>query len=792
MSTLPDPLKTLIGPFKAETQRGFDNRSVSGGLDRYVLQQLDLVLSRLKADKGSAFEYRNFLNQLRVDFGQYLTLVPDGRRVLIEKAHTGLHFWAVQNIPSTSPEPTNAPDRRAALDFVPRSKQAAFRRLGISTLDELLRYTPKWVVDKTLISPLAQIPVGTDPPFLLARINGVSVNQHGPRSSLKVILQDASGHLTWTWFNRPFLKREMLVGRWVLLHDRPDGSRFGQSLIGKNGSHEFLQDGDIEKLQAGHPLVLYPTTPTLTQDFWRVTLAQALEAGGGAQGDFRPPQVGIPTQGEALEKIHRPATLDEYEKARQRLALDDLFILQLFLLLKRRALEKTAKGREYAFEGDRILKFRKAIPYSLTTAQRRVIQEIRKDLGKTHPMNRLLQGDVGSGKTVVAAIAMLYAADSGVQSALMAPTEILAQQHYDTLVKLVGPVGLRVTLIGGGQKAAERRKALAELSSGQVDVAVGTHALIEDAVKFHRLGLVVLDERHKFGVLQRAALEQKGNHPDALMMTATPFPRALVLTEYGDTDLSILDEKPKGRKPITTVWRSEAKKEEAYAFVRERVLKGEQAFLVYPAVEESKTFLKSAVQMHRLFQAQVFHGFRVGLLHGRMKKDEKNAVMDAFRRKDIQILVSTTVVEVGVDIPNATVMVVEHAERFGLAQLHQLRGRVGRGEAGSFCFLLTSDRLTGEGVSRIKTMTATDDGFKLAEMDLKLRGPGDLFGTAQAGKREGGIVDLKRDGELVEKARQEAAGLVGDDPDLRKPGNQAVRQAFLRRYHGELDLVSIS
>ncbi|HEY5038487.1 MAG TPA: DEAD/DEAH box helicase, partial [bacterium] len=356
--------------------------------------------------------------------------------------------------------------------------------------------------------------------------------------------------------------------------------------------------------------------------------------------------------------------LEGFETARKRLAYDELLTLQSFLIMKRKQIEKREKGRQYNFEGDRVLKFRKSIPYQLTQAQKRVVKEIREDLAKPYPMNRLLQGDVGSGKTLVAAISFLYAADSGLQSVFMAPTEILAHQHYRNLQKLLEPVGLKTILLTSDMKAKAKREALELMVLGLVDVAVGTHALLEEGVQFKNLGLLVIDERHKFGVMQRAALEEKGKWPDCLMMTATPFPRALVLTEYGDTDLSLLDEFPKGRKAIQTFWKSESKKDEVYQFAKERLLKGEQVFWVFPVVDESKNFLKSAIQMYQLFQKEVFHGFRVGLLHGKMKKDEKEEVMRAFVQKEIQLLVATTVVEVGVDVANATLMVVEHAERF--------------------------------------------------------------------------------------------------------------------------------
>jgi len=539
-------------------------------------------------------------------------------------------------------------------------------------------------------------------------------------------------------------------------------------------------------------LPLYPTTPTLTQDFWQGLFAKALGPALESLPDTRlEADLGKALGArEAFRALHRPESLEAFEAARHRLAFEEYLVLQAYLMLKKREMSQRRKGRAYVFGGEKILAFRKSIPFELTGAQKKVLKEIREDLAKPYPMNRLLQGDVGSGKTLVAAISFLYAADSGLQSALMAPTEILAQQHFDTFRKLLKPLGLQTVLLTGGLKAKEKRQALEALAAGRAQVAVGTHALLEKDVAFKNLGFVVIDERHKFGVLQRAALEEKGRWPDSLMMTATPFPRALVLTDYGDTDLSILDEFPKGRKPIQTHWRSEAKKEEVYQFVKARVLKGEQVFWVFPVVEESKSFLKSATQMYQYFSQDVFHGFRVGLLHGRMKKEQKQAVMADFAAKKIQILVSTTVVEVGVDVANATVMVVEHAERFGLAQLHQLRGRVGRGSAASTCFLLTSPLMSADALKRVKIMTTTTDGFKLSEFDLKLRGPGEILGLAQSGRREGGLVDLRRDGALVERARETAGRWIEADPRLEAPDHAFLKAALKSRY--DFQLASIS
>jgi ATP-dependent DNA helicase RecG len=806
---LNDPkIQELLKPLRLEQKKDFNNRAVSGGLDQYVMRGFAALLNSY--DKKS--EPAQWLEKTRSAFGQYMALSALERKELVAATLKRLEGWPAlsQADSKTSAKPPSAasagpvlkpaatrpvtalaPDVALA-SFVPSEKVRAFQRMGLKTVRDLLSYTPKWVLHRSVFTPIAQCVRREEPYFILARINGISQVRRGPREILKVALEDGTGTLIWIWFNRPYLKKDLVNGRWVVLHTIPDVSKWGKQVVGQADTFEFLSDEDKEALEAGKVLPIYSTTPTLIQDFWRglfnKVLDRALESVGTQVREAEPGRpLGLR---EAFEKIHRPASLDEFEAARKRLAFEEFLILQTYLILKKNETGRRQKSRRYIFGGEKILKFRKSIPYELTGAQKRVLKEIREDLAKPHPMNRLLQGDVGSGKTVVAAITFLYAADSGIQGALMAPTEILAQQHFETLRKLLEPLGLRTTLLTSGMKAKEKREVLAAMAEGRIDVAVGTHALLEKNVIFKNLGILVIDERHKFGVLQRAALEEKGKWPDALMMTATPFPRALILTDYGDTDLSLLNEFPKGRKPVITQWKPETKKEEVYQFVKARMSKGEQVFWVFPVVEESKTFLKSATQMYQYFAKDIFHGFRVGLLHGRMKKEEKQEVMRAFAERKIQILVSTTVVEVGVDVANATVMVVEHAERFGLAQLHQLRGRVGRGADQAYCFLMTSPLMSSDAIQRVKIMVATNDGFKLSEFDLKMRGPGEIFGLAQSGRREGGLVDLKRDVELVERAREKAANLLQEDPTLQSPVNEELRKALKTRY--DFQLASIS
>jgi ATP-dependent DNA helicase RecG len=432
-----------------------------------------------------------------------------------------------------------------------------------------------------------------------------------------------------------------------------------------------------------------------------------------------------------------------------------------------------------------------SLPFSLTGAQERVWREIRTDMAEPYPMNRLLQGDVGSGKTIVAALAVLTAIEAGYQVAFMAPTEILAEQHLLTLGALLRPLGVEVALLTNAVKGKARTALIAATAGGAVGCVVGTHALVQEGVRFRRLGLVVVDEQHRFGVAQRATLRGKGESPDVLVMTATPIPRTLALTLYGDLDVSVLDELPPGRKPVVTVARGEAKRGPIYEFLRQQVAAGRQVYVVCPLVEESEAIdLRAATEIAEGLQQSVFPELRVGLLHGRMSAADKERVMREFKEGGIQILVSTTVIEVGIDVPNASVMLIEHAERFGLSQLHQLRGRVGRGPWKSYCILLTAAR-SEDARKRIAAMTETNDGFRIAEVDLSVRGPGDFFGTRQSGLPEFRVADLLRDAAVLEEARADAVAIVQRDPRLLEPEHRDLRAALLTRWRGKLDLAGI-
>jgi ATP-dependent DNA helicase RecG len=451
--------------------------------------------------------------------------------------------------------------------------------------------------------------------------------------------------------------------------------------------------------------------------------------------------------------------------------------------------EVLEQGISFLTEGEKVRQFYALLPFALTAAQQRVITEIERDMTSPRSMNRLLQGDVGSGKTAVSMAALITACENGHQAAIMAPTEILAEQHYRNLRVWAEKLGIKIALLTGGLKTAERRELQDRIRNGEIDLVVGTHALIQEGVLFRNLGLIVIDEQHRFGVVQRATLRKKGQIPDVLVMTATPIPRTLAMTVYGDLDISVIDEMPPGKIPVRTKVFSESQRTRVYEIIRREAKKGNQIFIVYPLVEASENLgLKDATRMAEHLREEIFPDCRVGLVHGRMKGKEKERVMNDFSNKLINILVSTTVIEVGIDIPEASLMVIEHAERFGLSQLHQLRGRVGRGGTPSFCILLTQKRGTEDARKRLRIMEQTNDGFRIAEEDLVIRGPGEFMGTRQSGLPDFRIASVVRDGRILGEARADAFALVEDDPRLEKADHPALREVLLRRWRGRLEM----
>jgi ATP-dependent DNA helicase RecG len=554
----------------------------------------------------------------------------------------------------------------------------------------------------------------------------------------------------------------------------------------------ILADKDEPGPDRGLILPVYPATEGLSHKQIRLLVQQHLDALLALLDDPHPAQLrqrlGVPALAAALAAVHRPATLAAAEAGRRRLAFDEFFDQQLVQARARFLAKRARAGIRFASKKDLTTRLKEHLPFELTGDQRKAIREITEDMTAPQRMHRLLMGDVGTGKTVVALFAMLLAAENGYQAAVMAPTELLAEQHHATLTSLLAPLAIRPELLLGRLTAAAKTAAQERIAGGGARLVVGTHALIQEAVRFHQLGLAVIDEQHRFGVEQRAALADKGDAPDVLLLTATPIPRSLALTLYGDLDVTTLRERPPGRGTVKTALRTDTARKKIYEFVRGECAAGRQAYIIYPVIEESeRADLKAATTMATAL-AKVFSEFRLGLVHGRMKPDERDATMRAFRDNHVQILVATTVVEVGIDVANATVMVVEHAERFGLAQLHQLRGRVGRGAAASHCILLSD---VPEAAPRLQSFSETTDGFAIAELDLRARGMGELAGARQSGGVLLRWADFTRDLDLLEEARHAAKEIIDEDPALTRPQHAAYRARILQRYERGFELFRV-
>ena len=673
-----------------------------------------------------------------------------------------------------------------------RAKLLARKKL--ETVADALFFVPHRHEDRTRFTPFRALAVG-DAVTCSGVIAGVSPPPPGRRRApLALLLRDESGYATATLFaGRHYLARVLARGQRLVLHGKV--GRYRDKLTIAVQDWELVEGGEDEHLHAGRLVPVYSTTEGLPQRALRRLMWQVIEQFGSEVEETLPEAVRarrrLPALVEAVRGAHFPATDADREAAMRRLAFDDFLLLQLGLAIMR---SRTTRARGISMQprGALATRLRESLPFSLTAAQERVWGEIRADMAAPYPMHRLLQGDVGSGKTIVAALAVCTAVEAGYQAAVMAPTEILAEQHYATLSRLLPPLGVRVTLLTSGLKGKDAAARRAAVEAGHVGCVIGTHALVQERVSFQRLGLAVVDEQHRFGVHQRARLKGKGERPDVLVMTATPIPRTLALTLYGDLDVSVLDELPPGRKPVRTEARTDSRRAQIYKFLADQVAEGRQVYVVYPLVEESELVdLKAATDMAARLQREVFPDLSVGLLHGRLSSDEKDAIMQRFKAGTIHVLVATTVIEVGIDVPNASVMLIEHAERFGLSQLHQLRGRVGRGPWKSYCILLTSGRLGEDAQRRVEAMVETNDGFRIAEVDLQLRGPGEFFGTRQSGLPEFRAADLLRDAPLLEEARREAQAIVAADSDLRDPAHRGLRQALLTRWRGKLELASV-
>jgi ATP-dependent DNA helicase RecG len=667
----------------------------------------------------------------------------------------------------------------------------ALARLGIKTVGDLLYHAPHRYLDATSVTPLAQAHVGQEV-TCVGRVasTGVLPTRRGLRV-FRAVLRDGGGVLECAWPGQPFLERQIKQGQ-LLLVTGPVRYYHGRQLVPRE--FVILADEDESGTSPDRGLVLpvYPATEGLTHRQIRGLIHQHLDALLALVRDPHPAAlraaVGVPELGAALAAVHRPGAVAEAEAGRRRLAFDELFDQQL-VQARARALAKRARaGIRFALKKDLTTRLKEHLPFELTADQRHAIREIADDMTAPLRMHRLLMGDVGTGKTVVALFAMLLALENDYQAAIMAPTELLAEQHGATLTRLLEPLALRPELLIGRLPAAEKAAARGRIASGASRLVVGTHALIQEAVRFQRLGLAVIDEQHRFGVEQRAALVEKGDAPDVLLLSATPIPRSLALTLYGDLDVTQLRERPPGRGTVKTALRTEAARKKIYEFIRGECAAGRQAYVIYPVIEESeRADLKAASTMAKTL-AGVFPELQVGLVHGRLGAEERDAAMRRFRDHAVHILVATSVIEVGIDVPNATVMLIEHAERFGLAQLHQLRGRVGRGAAASHCILLSD---VPEAAPRLQALTETMDGFKIAELDLQQRGMGELAGARQSGGVPLRYANFATDVPLLEAARRAAGEIIARDPRLARPEHAAYRERIVARYERGFELFRV-
>ena len=681
----------------------------------------------------------------------------------------------------------------------PRRAAKLITELDIRTVRDLLEYYPRDYLDRGHFRSIYD--VGRTGEY--ETIQGVVVNQSqftpsrkGAKSVGKITVYDQAGVAQLVSFGRRsgYLKNLLKVGTNVVVSGK--FTRRNNEIQTTDFEFEVLEAEDADLIHTGRIVPKYALTANLTQRMLRQWTKTILDGYVGQYPEILPIDVRLRNQlidrCTAIQEIHYPSSDGYKDAARRRLAFDEFFLLELGLELKKQRWEIEEKGIAFQVEGELLDRFVEALPFQLTSAQKRVIEDIKSDMANAQAMNRLLQGDVGSGKTIVGAVALLCAIQSGYQGALMVPTEILAEQHTYNLSELLEPLNLKVVLLKSDLPKSERDEVLAAIADGSAHVVVGTHALIQEGVEFHQLGLVIIDEQHRFGVMQRATLRDKGTTPDVLVMTATPIPRTLALTIYGDLNVSVIDELPPGRQEITTKWVTEKNREKLYAQIEKEVQRGRQAYIVYPLVEESEKLeeIKAATEMADHFQDNVFPHLRVGLLHGRMRSVEKQEVMGRFKNREIDILVSTTVIEVGIDVPNASLMVIENAERFGLSQMHQLRGRVGRGTHKSSCHLI-SGPITDDGIRRIRAMTRTNDGFELAEADLEIRGPGEFFGTRQSGLPDFKIANILKDALLLEVAKTEANRLAKADPSLSQPVHQVLKEVLQTQWRGHLKMASI-
>lgn len=801
----------LIRILTAERADGCQNRVVIGGLDKFVTNWLQTAEAGLQGQQNWVAEIvARLQGYAQKPIAERIAAIQETLEILQSSSHGQKvreenqlaqgnvqrkeRAWSVQSGSGLKSPVT-----------VVRGVQSALARrlahLGVHTVEDLLYLFPRRYDDFSNLKTIRELRYGEEVTIIGVVQDAQNQATRSGKTLTKAVISDGTGFVEAIWFNQPYLVRQLTRGRQIVLSGRVD--QYLGRLTFQSPQWERLT-GNL--VHTGRLVPVYPLTSGLTARRMRSLVKSVLEEWASQLVDCLPPSlrqsyhlVDVTT---AIQQVHFPDSWDSLARARQRLCFEEFLLIQLGVMSQRIAWQKQP-GRPMVVDQALLDAFVHALPFELTAAQQRALREITEDLQRPHPMSRLLQGDVGSGKTVVALGAMLVTVANGMQAVLMAPTEVLAEQHYRTLSTLLQNTAntlqgqaevaarlmaqTRVGLLIGSLSQAEKEERRRQIANGEVSIVVGTHALIQEGVSFQDLGLAIVDEQHRFGVAQRAALRQKGYNPHMLVMSATPIPRSLALTIYGDLDLSIIDELPPHRQKIITKWLSPLERERAYAFLRGQVEKGRQAFIICPLIEESeKIEAKAAVDEYERLRDEVFPDLRLALLHGRMKSADKEEVMARFRNGEYDILVTTPVVEVGIDVPNATVMLVEGADRFGLAQLHQFRGRVGRGEHQSYCLLL-AESPSFEAEHRLKIIETTHDGFLLAEEDLKMRGPGEFFGT-----RQSGLPDLKvakmGDIRVLEQARRAAQDLLRQDPGMAQPEHQLLAQRVREFWGRETDL----
>jgi len=815
-----DSLRKIL---ELEQKKGHSDSTVIGGLDKFLRQWADKTVTQI-TDRSLLAKFQ----KLHLRDSKYTTLSHQQRQIWVK---TILDFAAL--LESGKPE-KSAPTQKITVKLekpklkpktelitsglsleasitsikgISTNLSARFGKLGVKTIRDLLYFFPSRHLDYSKMKTVSQLEEGHEE-TIVANVWEAKITMPGGRRSTEVIVGDETGNVRAMWFNNPYLAKTLVPNMKIVISGRV--KLFNGRFVFESPEWEPMEEGDL--IHTGRLVPVYPLTEGLHQRQVRKMIKGVVDLWARQVPGFLPHDIKEHCQlidlPRAIAQAHYPDSVDLQDKARVRLAFDELFLLQLGVLMKKRDWQESQPGTPIRINQNLLESFLQSLPFKLTQAQQKVLQEILGDIRKQQAMSRLLQGEVGSGKTVVATAALLMAVADGYQTALMAPTEILAEQHFATIHKLLSAVGhleteadhlytysgilpkpLTIALLIGATVAKTKRELQKRIANNGIDIIIGTHAIIQKEVEFQHLGFVVVDEQHRFGVAQRSTLRQKGTNPHVLAMTATPIPRTLALTIYGDLDLSVIDELPPGRQMIKTKWLQSNERERAYNFIRKQVAESHQAFIICPLIEESETIqARAAVAEYEYLSQNVFPALKVGLLHGKMASKDKEKAMQQFHDKELDILVSTPVIEVGIDVPNATVMMVESADRFGLSQLHQFRGRVGRGPAQSYCILL-SEHPSDVGTERLSIIETVHNGFRLAEEDLRLRGPGEFFGTRQSGLPDLRMAKLS-DVALLEMARKEAERLFTEDKHLKNPEHALLVKELARVWTTEIEELS--